>query len=323
VDHVGGWRPWTEEGAEPTVIAHEGVPRRFDRYLRTPGLNEHINRVQFGVDNVTWPSEFRWPDRTYVDSLDLVVGGERFELHHARGETDDATWLWAPTRGVLCTGDFWISCVPNCGNPQKVQRYPEEWAEALEAMSALGAEVLLPGHGPAITGASEVRTALRDAAAYLRSIVDQTLEALNRGLRAEEVVASVTVPPDLAAKPYLQPIYDRPEFIVRNVIRLHGGWWDGWPADLLPAPAPSRAHEIVALAGGVERLVDRARALADTDLPLACHLAEWAATAEPDSRPALECVRDLFTRRAAEEPSLMGQGIFRHAVRTAEAALDA
>lgn len=253
--------------------------------------------------------------------MTLSLGGERVELRHARGETDDATWLWAPERGVLCTGDFWISCVPNCGNPQKVQRYPEEWMETLETMAGLGAEVLLPGHGPPITGSGEVRTALTDAAAYLRSIVEQTYEALNAGLTHDEVVARVRPPEELHERPYLKPVYDRPEFIVRNLIRLHWGWWDGHPANLLSAPAADRAREIANLAGGVVAVVARAREIADEDMPLACHLAEWAALADPDSREAQECVRELFYRRGAEEISLMGRGVFMHAVREADRAL--
>ena len=34
-----------------------------------------------------------------------------------------------PGRKVLCTGDLFIWATPNCGNPQKVQRYPREWAD--------------------------------------------------------------------------------------------------------------------------------------------------------------------------------------------------
>ncbi|HVL82103.1 MAG TPA: alkyl sulfatase dimerization domain-containing protein [Actinomycetota bacterium] len=320
VDHVGGWGPWEAEGADPRVVAHEAVHSRFDRYLRTPGLNEHINRVQFGVEGVRWPRAFRRPDITYRTSLDLEVGGETLHLHHARGETDDATWLWAPDRGVLCTGDLWISSVPNCGNPQKVQRYPDGWADALEVMAGLRAEVLLPGHGPAIEGADTVRSALLEVCGFLRSIVEQTLDLLNAGVVADEIPHRVRIP-DVADSPYLAPIYDRPEFIIRNVIRLYGGWWNGRPADLLPAPASSRAREIARLAGGVGPLVARARELAATDLPLACHLAEWALLADPGSAEAQSAVRDLFARRAEEETSLMGQGIYRHAVREAEAAL--
>ena len=59
----------------------------------------------------------------------------RFELHHDKGETDDATWVWHADRKVLCTGDLFIWASPNCGNPQKVQRYPQEWAEALRKMA--------------------------------------------------------------------------------------------------------------------------------------------------------------------------------------------
>ena len=65
--------------------------------------------------------------------------------------------MWAPDRKVLCTGDLFIWASPNCGNPQKVQRYAIEWARALDEMAALGAEVLLPGHGLPIIGADRVR----------------------------------------------------------------------------------------------------------------------------------------------------------------------
>ena len=53
---------------------------------------------------------------------------------------------------ALCTGDFFIWATPNCGNPQKAQRYPLEWAAALRKMSRLNAELLLPGHGPPMYG---------------------------------------------------------------------------------------------------------------------------------------------------------------------------
>ncbi len=320
VDHCMGLAPWLEEG-KPNVIAHANVPARFDRYLKTVGLQEHINRIQFGFENMRWPTDYVYPDATYDDSLDLTVGGERFELKHGKGETDDATWLWAPDRGVLCTGDFWISCVPNCGNPQKVQRYPEQWIQAFEQMIPLGAEILLPGHGPVITGAAEVKQALQDAASYLGSIVDQTLAAMNEGLAHDEIVARVKPPAEFEGRPYLQPIYDRPEFIVRNLIRLHGGWWDGYASNLLPASEREQAREIAALAGGAGKLMARARELAASDIEMACHLAEWAALAEPGSREAQECLRDLFTQRAGEESSLMGRGIFMHAVREAKRAL--
>ncbi len=321
IDHAMGVGTWIEAGETPDIVAHEGVPVRFNRYLKMAELNEHINTIQFGFRDVKWPREYHWPTTTYSDALTLTIGGERFELRHGKGETDDATWVWAPERGILCTGDFWISCVPNCGNPQKVQRYPEEWVVAFEQMLALDAELLLPGHGPRIEGADKVKAALSDAADYLRSIIDQTLAAMNEGLPHDQIIDRVKPPAELADRPYLQPVYDRPEFIVRNLIRLHGGWWDGYAANLMPATEAARAREIASLAGGVGVLVERAQALADEDIALACHLAEWAALAEPKNESAQQVMRDLFTKRAEDESSLMGRGVYMHAARQAKRAL--
>ena len=82
------------------------------------------------------------------------MGGRALELHHARGETDDHTWTWVADRKVLCCGDLFIWASPNAGNPQKVQRYPREWAAALRRMVDLEPEVLLPGHGFPVIGRS-------------------------------------------------------------------------------------------------------------------------------------------------------------------------
>src|SRR2546423_97865 len=126
------------------------------------------------------------------DGLVLVdVGGMRFELHHARGETDDHTWTWVPATKVLCCGDFFIWASPNAGNPQKVQRYPREWAVALREMAALGAEVLLPGHGLPVVGADRVRQALTETAELLESLHDQAVDLMNAGARPDELVHTV------------------------------------------------------------------------------------------------------------------------------------
>lgn len=79
------------------------------------------------------------PDR--VPRRDLPGGG-----HRAKGETDDNTWTYLPGRKVLA-GDLFIWCSPNAGNPQKVPRYPLEWAAALSQLTECGAELFLPGHG--------------------------------------------------------------------------------------------------------------------------------------------------------------------------------
>lgn len=321
IDHVGGIVAFDEEadahGRPPIeVIAHEGVPARFDRYLLTRGYNGVINQRQFSIPGFEFPEEWRYPDRTYRDHLDLDVGGVHFELHHARGETDDHTWVFLPQRRILYPGDLFMWCVPNAGNPQKVQRYAGDWAVALRDMAARGAELMIPSHGLPVWGAERVRTALEDVAMLLESLHDQTVELMNQGCRLNEILHAVQPPAELMDRPYLQPVYDDPEFIVRNVWRLYGGWYDGNPAELKPAKSSELATELASLAGGPTVLADRATTLVEAgDLRLAGHLAELALAAAPDDPGLLRIHAVVNAAREAAEPSLMARGIFGTAAR--------
>ena len=317
IDHVFGVGHFDAEAAangwqRPVVHAQEALPARFDRYQLTNGYNATINRRQFGLDNLQWPMDYRYPDETYrgVRTLDV---GERVELHAARGETDDHTWTWFADRRVLCCGDLFIWASPNAGNPQKVQRYAAEWAVALREMLTLDAEVLLPGHGVPVVGADRVRQALDDTATYLESLHDQTVAMMNAGASLDEILHCVRPPAELADRPYLQPVYDEPEFVVRNIWRLYGGWWDGDPSSLKPAPRAALATEVVTLAGtdAVAARIERLLAVDDdVSLRLAGHLAQMLIDAEPTSRTAQALRAKVYGRRAEVERSTMSKGVF-------------
>lgn len=321
-DHAFGLPAFLEAGENPEILAQENLPARFARYQLTWGLNAHINQRQFSLPEPTFPRRFVPPTRTFRDFLVEDYGGLEVQYHAAKGETDDACWLWIPEHKQIFCGDLIIWNAPNCGNPQKVQRYPVEWAEALERMAGFGADWLFPGHGLVVAGAEAVETVLRETARYLRGIIEQVLEGLNAGRSPEEIFHSVEPDAELARRPYLRPLYDHPKFIVRNLLRLWGGWWNGNAADLLPAPWSSQAREIAALAGGVDALVARGRTLLDAgDAVLAAHLCEWATRAEPAHRGAQALKRDVYRQRFEAEPSLMGKGIYRAAANDALRAL--
>jgi alkyl sulfatase BDS1-like metallo-beta-lactamase superfamily hydrolase len=318
VDHVSGARGLDKEAEnagrpKPNIISHANLPPRFDRYKRSNGWNTAINKRQFRRGDLTkgWPTEFRYPDETYHDSLNIEVGGETFELHHGKGETDDHTWLYAPERNIITAGDFIIWAAPNSGNPQKFQRYTREWAVTLREMAAKNPDVLIPGHGLAVIGADRIQTMLNDIATFLESIHDQTLALMNDGKTLDQVMQGVEVPQHLLEKPYLHPTYDDPEFLIRNIWRFYGGWYDGNPAHLKPASEESLSNEIVYLAGGVDVLADRIEKLMNEgELRLASHLAQWAYIAAPDNQKVTQLRSDLFKRRAKEESTLMAKGIF-------------
>lgn len=324
VDHAYGLPPFLAQARErgwrpPSIVGHLNILPRMQRYVRTEGYNTIINTRQFGYQT-QWPVDYQAPTDTFADRLDLTVGGTRFQLHHAKGETDDHAWVYLPDTKTLCTGDLFIWAAPNAGNPQKVQRYAVEWAAALREMAALGPELLLPGHGLPIAGAARVREALLDTAAYLESLVVQTLERLNAGKTIYEVLDEVRPPAELEAKPYLRPVYDEPEFIVRNLWRCFGGWHSGVPSELKPAPRRALGRELAALAGGIEHLLERSRALlAAGDARLAAHLVDWAADAEPASREVHAARAAVYRKLMEGAPSTMSRGIYGAAARESEA----
>lgn len=325
VDHVGGCGAFVADAADmkhptPCICGHVNVARRFDRYNMTNGYNHAVNERQFGQfrragydissEAQFLPETSPKPDKTYADEMGLSVGGLEIELRHAKGETDDHTWAWIPKHKAICAGDFFIWNFPNAGNPQKVQRYPRDWAEALRAMARMEAELFLPAHGLPIGGQARIKRVLLEVADALDALVRDTVAMMNQGARLNDIVHSVKVDPAILERPYLRPLYDEPEFVVRNIWRLYGGWYDGSPANLKPAPERALAAELASLAGGALRLAERARALAETEPRIACHLADFAANAAPEDKRVHALRAEVFQIRRDGETSLMAKGIF-------------
>lgn len=154
----------------------------------------------------------------------------------------------------------------------------------------------------------------------LEHLHDETVAMMNAGARLDEIVHTVRAPQHLLDRPYLRPVYDEPEFVVRNVWRLYGGWWDGDPAHLKPSPAASLAAEIASLSGGAGQLADRALVvLAEGDHRLAAHLVELAAQAAPTDTGIQRARANVFAARAEHESSTMAKGVFSWAARESAA----
>ena len=206
-DHAFGVWALLEEAERrgrprPVIVGHEAVAARFDRYLEMADYTDHINRIQFRVppeQKIIVPERFHYPDLVYRDELTLRVGALTLRLRHAKGETDDATWVWIPERRTACVGDLFLWSCPNIGNPFKVQRYEVEWAAALEAVAAEAPVAMAPGHGPGLVGEGAVREACLDTARSLRWLHDEVVRRLNAGMWPAEILREVTaLPPDLA-----------------------------------------------------------------------------------------------------------------------------
>ena len=200
-------------------------------------------------------------------------------------------------------------CFPNAGNPRKVQRYAAEWAAALRHMERLEPEIVIPGHGPVIFGRDRAAQVLGDGAAVLEHLVREFLALMNRGATLDQVLHEVTAPAEYLSKPYL-----RPNTMIRSSwsgpsTTCTPGWFDGNPAHLKPARAADLALELARLAGGANRLAERAAVLAEEgNTRLAAHLAEFASEAAPDDK-SVQAARALVLLTCIDREDLAdGQG---------------
>ena len=347
-DHVGGSAAFAAHAQNrndhrPTVIGHENVAARIQRYRDTNDWNLIINARQFGGINSDMnlsvggasagitvsevknrarkflPDDTLLPDQTFSTEHRMTLGGTEIELHHARGETDDHLWCFVPDKKWIMTGDFVIWNFPNAGNPQKVQRYPIDWAKALRRMIAQQPELLLPAHGLPIEGKDRIARVLGEIATALENLTSEVLQMMNSGHTLNDIVHTVRVPNDTIALPYLRPLYDEPEFVVHNVWRQFGGWWDGEASHLKPSRNADLGSALAALAGGPMVLIHRAmEAMNEGDHRLACELADFAGWAAPDDPEVHEARSLIFNQRRKAELSLMAKGIYKAAARESD-----
>jgi alkyl sulfatase BDS1-like metallo-beta-lactamase superfamily hydrolase len=236
------------------------------------------------------------PNLTFDRKLEIKLGGERFVLEHAPGETEDQLFVWLPDRGVLFPGDNIYKAFPNLYTIRGTSyRDPVQWANSIDRMRALHAQVLVPSHTRPVVGAGEIEARLTDYRDAIRFTHDQTVRWMNQGLTPDEIVQKVKLPAHLAADPFLAEHYGTVEWSVRSVVTGYMGWFDGDAADLSRDAPDVRAREIVALAGGAQPALAQAQKAFDEG--------RWKWTAELASQvgradPALKKEADALEARA-------------------------
>lgn len=126
--------------------------------------------------DVCWGElEVTLPDVTYRDALTLHTGGIRAELLHLgpAAHTTGDTAVWLPEQRVLFAGDLLMSGVaPFC-----LMGSVSGSLAAMEGLRALGAETVVPGHGP--VGGPEL---IESNAAYFRWLAEQARLGVAAGL---------------------------------------------------------------------------------------------------------------------------------------------
>lgn len=227
------------------------------------------------------------PNLTFDQELKIKLGGETFVIEHAPGETEDQLFVWMPERRVLFPGDNIYKAFPNLYTIRGTSyRDPVQWANSLDRMRDLHAEVLVPSHTRPMVGAQAIQATLTDYRDAISFVHDQTVRWMNQGLTPDEIVEKVKLPAHLAADPYLLEHYGTVEWSVRSVFTGYMGWFSGDAASLSKDAPDVRAREITDLAGGPAAALAKAdEAYNQGRWKWSAELASYVGVADPALKP--------------------------------------
>ena len=289
-DHCFGYASIIEEVKEkgwemPEVIAHENCIRRFEKYRRLDKYHIWLNQQQFasiGLKQQKEPvSAHETLDPTIIltgndTSYSFTLGNINFEVYHDKGETDDSLWLWVPEKKVLFAGDLVMNpSFPNIGNPNKVQRYPHDWAIAMEKMLEKNGEFIVPGHGKLYEGKEDAKEALSIRAEAMHFVHDEVVKRMNEGKWFEQIFHEMMeiYPEKFKNHKFLRGTYGCYQFGIHATYRLYHGWYNtGNPTDFYPAKSDDIAKEFLQI-NAPEKYLEHGKNLYEQGkLQLALHM---------------------------------------------------
>ena len=157
---------WREQGVP--VIAHVDAVHEIE--AQSFAL---LEVMQGRVKEKAAGTEVVMPDITFEDKKLIELGGERIELLNlgpAHSPGDIIVWL--PQKKLVISGDmaFHQRMLPLFEHTDTAA-----WIETWDSFEALGAEVVIPGHGEP-TDMATVTTYTRDYLLYLRDKIGEVIE---------------------------------------------------------------------------------------------------------------------------------------------------
>jgi alkyl sulfatase BDS1-like metallo-beta-lactamase superfamily hydrolase len=233
-----------------------------------------------------------------------TIDGVQIEFQMAPGtEAPAEMHFYFPRYRALCMAE---NATHNLHNLLTLRgalvRDPRAWAGYLsEAIERFGerSDVAFASHHWPTWGRERIVEFLstqRDVYAYLH---DQTLRLLNQGYTGAEIAERLQMPPALEKAWHTHGYYGSVNHNVKAIYQRYMGWFDGNPARLWPHPPEALATRYVDAIGGVDRVVQLARAAFEQgDFRWAATLLDHAVFADSDHSAARELYADTLEQLA-------------------------
>lgn len=331
-DHTGGVDLWREEDTE--IIAQEEHFEFVNYQYRLRSLFGQRNAAQFpalagsiaqarsGIpepanqeDN--YGAEIK-PTILFDDEYRFELGGIEFVIMHSPGETYDHLSVWLPQYSAAFVGDNYYESFPNMYTLRGTKpRWALDYANSIDKILALKPEILIPSHGDAIFGNTNIEAAAgryRDAIVYVH---DQTVLGMNQGKDVYTLMEEIKLPADLD----IGEGYGSIAWSVRGIFENYIGWFDGNPATMFSTPPSDVYPDIVALAGGADAVGKLAMTYFESGaFELALHAADIALKADPTNETALNARLAALNKLLENSDNSNESGWLRFGIRQTESA---
>ncbi len=180
-DHVFGNSIFDE--LSPAILAHGNCRARLIEMGRDRigGYRRYDAKLRSALKGL----RICPPRLTYQEEMDFMLGGTRLQLlHPTKGaHTSGDTMVFLPDEKVLFAGDvLWVGYHPNLEDADL-----EGWLGALEGVSKLKVDYIVPGHGPVAD-----KSFIAPLAKYIRNF-DATFTRLARDGVPKERIAEELV----------------------------------------------------------------------------------------------------------------------------------
>ncbi len=204
LDHVLGGSAFRDG----EVFAHRAAAVHIERQLPAWAQRAGEPLAQFAP-------KVRRPTITFTASVEVDLGGRVVQIIDAPGHAPGATVAYVPAQRVLFGSDTLVTGIP----PYFRDGDSAEMEATLRQLAELGAEVLVPGHGPIVHGAAQVREAVLWSADYIARLRDHILRRLGRD--DPEVIVAAAAYADYIGERFVRDQFRmewRHEQAVRNLI---------------------------------------------------------------------------------------------------------
>jgi cyclase len=225
-DHWYGTQVYKEAFPAAQVVAHAatremmmgpalefnrpGVEQQLPGYIQMlekkaasdPAVLKRLEDARFFLEQKR-SVQHVFPDVTFTSQIDLYLGDRIVQVrHHDRAVTPGDAFLVLPKEKIVASGDLLVNPIPFA-----LSVYPTGWLKTLEALDALDASIIIPGHGDP----------LRD-----ESLLHATMEAFRVLLREGRIAKEKGIDVDAARDSILPALAGPMKTMTRGDATLEG-----------------------------------------------------------------------------------------------------